>query len=116
LFPLSSETLLMTLKRQQRRFKYLYYIFLCEVVVSVWCCVCRQIYSEYVQVSSALQTEKAENKRLSDYLDQIMRVSCCTMHYNYLKFTSGLLIQSYVDVLKFMGLTVRFDCRVMQKV
>jgi len=41
-------------------------------VAAVFC----QIYSEYVQACSALQSEKEENKRLSDYLDRIIRVSC----------------------------------------
>jgi len=33
-----------------------------------------QIYSQYVEVSDALQQEKDENIRLKQYLDQILKV------------------------------------------
>ena len=34
-----------------------------------------QIYSQYVEVSDALQQEKDENIRLKQYLDQILKVN-----------------------------------------
>ena len=36
-----------------------------------------QIYSQYVEVSDALQQEKDENIRLKQYLDQILKVTQC---------------------------------------
>ena len=33
-----------------------------------------QIYSEYVDTSEALHLEKEENKRLNEYVDQILQV------------------------------------------
>ena len=34
-----------------------------------------QIYSEYVQASEALFAEKEENKKLNEYMDQILKVN-----------------------------------------
>ena len=40
------------------------------------CLICiLQIYSQYVEVSDALQQEKDENIRLKQYLDQILKVN-----------------------------------------
>ena len=44
-----------------------------------------QIYSQYVEVSDALQQEKDENVRLKQYLDQILKVK---MHSYFLGITS----------------------------
>jgi len=65
-------------------------LFLPVVVQIYYLMYCQQIYSEYVQACSALQSEKEENKRLSDYLDRILHVSCtrCVINQDYTEFIS----------------------------
>lgn len=51
-------------------------------------CVCLQIYSQYVEVSDALQQEKDENIRLKQYLDQILKVHLRTVIVEFKHFVT----------------------------
>lgn len=51
-------------------------------------CVCLQIYSQYVEVSDALQQEKDENIRLKQYLDQILKVHLHTVIVEFKHFVT----------------------------
>ena len=59
-----------------------------------------QIYSQYVEVSDALQQEKDENIRLKQYLDQILKVHETQCRIEVINFLS--LPQCYIYIVMYI--------------